>query len=162
MAKGIRLLLGCLLVTLVASLPAMVLAGIPSKAVSSVRVFNESDSCAWITAYWSYSSEAHWRISAARWLKPNSQTDFSETFNHPPLGPQWRIRAEVRSKDSGQCRGSGGDPDIQGQFNVHIPSTSGMNPFPVVYCHDGATLRGSKSEGYKVYMKPYGNECRLR
>lgn len=162
MAKSFRLLLGCLLTMLVASLPATVFAGLPSKAHATIRVFNESDSCAWITAYWSYSSEAHWRISAARWLKPNSQTEFGETFNHPPLGPQWRIRAEVRSKDNGQCRGSGGDPDVQAQFNLHIPSKSGMNPFPVVYCRDGATLRGSKSGGYRVTVPPYGNECRLR
>lgn len=76
MAKGIRLLLGCLLITLVVGLPATVFAGLPSKAVAEVR--------------------------------------------------------------------------------------GGMNPFLVVYCRDGATLRGSKSGGYRVTVPPYGNECRLR
>jgi len=156
----IRLSLTCLVVAVIAMLPSAVAAGIPSKAYGYMRVFNYSDSCAWVTAYWSYSSESHWRISAARWVPANGQTDFYETFNHPPLGPQWRIRAEVRSKDGGACRGSGGDPDIQGQLDIHIPSTQGPNPFPVVRCHNAASITGSRSEGYRVHAVSFANACR--
>lgn len=124
-----------------------------NKSHSTVTVYNYSRSCAWVTAYWSYKSEAHWRISAARWVGPNGETRFSETFNNPALGPQWRIRAEVRSKDNGACRGRGGDPDISTQFNLYQGQTG--NGLTGVSCKCSATVRinfaGYTGHDYKIY-----------
>ena len=74
------------------------------------NVVNYSDACASITTYWSYKSEAHWRINGGpghpQWLAPRRALGRSVTFNFAENGPQVRILAEVRP--SAQCNGSRG------------------------------------------------------
>ncbi len=136
MHKSLRMSLGCLILCASLAVPASAYCRV---SWSEVTVYNYSKSCAWFTAYWSYKSEAHWRISAARWVAPNGETRFSETFNNPALGPQWRIRAEVRSKNNGACRGSGGDPDISTQFNLYQGNTG--NGLTGIRCTCRAVVR---------------------
>ncbi|MGB6892301.1 MAG: hypothetical protein WBE25_12555, partial [Xanthobacteraceae bacterium] len=88
----------------------------PSMAQQSQRwtlaytVNNASDACAWITTYWSYKSEAHWRINNGKgrpnWAGPNGVLQGQIVFNYRGLTPQVRFLAEVRP--SAQCSGSGG------------------------------------------------------
>src|SRR6478672_10371317 len=69
-------------------------------------VSNYSDACAWITTYWSYKSEAHWRIEKAEWLSPHHTLNGHIDFNFAENTPQVRFLAEVRP--TAECKGSGG------------------------------------------------------
>lgn len=88
--------------------PADAISGPPGPILARWRYYNLSDRCMWVTTYWSYTSEAHWRmVSGSQWVKPHSSSnEFREQFNQVTLGPQLKWRAEVRP--TATCSGSGG------------------------------------------------------
>ena len=134
---------GCIVAILLTAMPATARASI---AVVKGELYNQSDACVWITYYWSYKSEAHWRIGASGWVAPGHRdARFSEIFNFPSLGPQVRIRTQVMSTANGACTGDTGRPDIQLQFNF---SPKGLSK--TEYCKAGAKLVGSRSAGYRL------------
>lgn len=115
---------------------------------------NKSDSCAWITIYWSYKSEAHWRIAGGsnrpRWVGAGQSWSSRERFNHPLLGPQVRTRAQVMSTANGQCTGKTGRPDITTQINLR-PSGPGID------CSAHTELTGNRSaNNYRIFPNPLG------
>lgn len=119
-----------------------------------VGVQNNSDACAWITVYWSYKSEAHWRIAGGdnrpRWVHPGERWSSRERFNSPLLGPQIRTRAQVMSTENGACRGTVGRPDIQTQINLS-PNGPGRD------CSAFTHLNGSRSTSYQIV--PFHAHC---
>lgn len=123
-----------------------------------VGLNNKSDACAWVTIYWSYKSEAHWRIAGGsnrpHWVKPGQRWGGREKFNHPLLGPQIRTRAEVMSTANGACTGSRGRPDIQTQINLS-PHGPGRD------CSADAELTGNRSaNNYRITPNSVGYGCR--
>lgn len=123
-----------------------------------VGVDNKSDSCAWITIYWSYKSEAHWRIAGGsnrpRWVASGQRWSSRERFNSPMLGPQIRTRAQVMSTANGQCTGKTGRPDITTQINLS-PLRPGSD------CSAHTELSGTRSaNNYRIIPNPAGYGCR--
>ena len=145
-----RVAAACLLAMFVAALPQIASA---RSANVALRFYNSSDSCAWVTAYWSYKSEAHWRIvqggSRPRWVAPRNNFVFNESFNHSTLGPQMRIRTEIMSTANGACTGSKGRPDIQTTVNPSIEPKNAIDMPPAARCRPEVFLTGSRSAGYK-------------
>lgn len=148
---------------LIAAVPGFVAAqshGIPAGRQwiwVGVGLDNKSDACAWLTIYWSYKSEAHWRIAGGsnrpRWVAPGQHWGGRERFNHPLLGPQIRARAEVMSTANGKCTGSKGRPDIRTQMNLS-PKGPGMD------CSATAELTGSRAaNNYRIVPHPGSNYC---
>ena len=141
----------CLLAFLAAALPQ---AAFARSANVTLRFYNGSDACAWVTAYWSYKSEAHWRIvgggSRPRWVGPRSNFTFNEKFNHSTLGPQMRIRTEIMSTANGACTGSTGRPDIQTQLNLSIEPKNALDMPGPARCDPSVFLNGTRSSGYKL------------
>ena len=84
---------------------------------------NSSDKCAWVTTYWSYKSEAHWRIVSGStfWVAPGKTGRYTqETFNQVTLTPQLRFRAEFPG--GAACSGSDGrNSQTQGDFRRRTP-----------------------------------------
>lgn len=141
----------CLLAVFLAALPQAALA---RSANVNARFYNQSDACAWVTAYWSYKSEAHWRIvqggSRPRWVAPRSNFTFSESFKHSTLGPQMRIRTEIMSTANGACTGNRGRPDIQTTLNVSIKPMNAIDMPPTAQCRPSVFLSGTRSTSYKL------------
>ena len=113
----------------------------------SYTVNNASDACAWITTYWSYKSEAHWRINGGNgrpnWVAPNGVLQGQIVFNYRGLTPQIRFLAEVRP--SAQCSGSGG---------TRIGSST--KDFPLTQqrgSHASGRLVGSRASGYRFEIR---------
>jgi len=104
---------------------------------------NNSDACVWVTYYWSYRSEAHWRIGRSGWVRPLAQDQYFVRFNHTNLGPQLRIRTQVMSTVNGACTGNTGRPDIETKFNFSPIAKQS-------YCDARARLVGSKAHGYRL------------
>lgn len=108
------------------------------------NVVNYSDACAWITTYWSYKSEAHWRINGGpghpQWLAPHRALGGSVTFNFAENGPQVRILAEVRP--SAQCNGSGG---------TRVQTQRDFKQFPERPSYN-VQLLGSRGSGYRWFI----------
>jgi len=100
-------------------------------------VYNRSDACAWITTYWSYKSEAHWRIDKARWVGPHQSARGHIGFNFAENKPQVRQLAEIRP--TAQCNGSGGR---------RVQTQQDFRQFPTHPSYQ-ANLLGSKSSGYR-------------
>ncbi|HEX5275645.1 MAG TPA: hypothetical protein VFW34_10255 [Candidatus Rubrimentiphilum sp.] len=122
-----------------------------------IGMVNKSDACAWVTFYWSYKSEAHWRIAGGsnrpRWVAPGQRFGGRERFNHPLLGPQVRTRAEVMSTANGQCTGNRGRPDLTQQINLS-PKGPGRD------CSADTELLGSRSTNYRLVPNQVGYGCR--
>lgn len=100
------------------SRPAVAIQSPPGPIVVRWSYYNFSDRCAWVTSYWSYRSEAHWRmVSGSRWVAAHNgmSGDYVEKFNHATLVPQLKFRAEVRP--SATCSGSGGQ-NIWAQVDI--------------------------------------------
>ena len=100
-------------------------------------VSNYSDACAWITTYWSYKSEAHWRIEKAQWLAPNRTLKGHIGFNFAENTPQVRFLAEVRP--SAQCTGSGG---------TRVRTQQDFKQYPTHPSYS-VQLLGSRASGYR-------------
>lgn len=116
----------CVVAALITQAPPRPAAGFekpPAPVIVIWRYSNRTSACAWVTTYWSYKSEAHWRIvsGSPRWVGPHSQSaEMSETFNHPTLTPQVKFRAEVRPNAA--CSGSGGENVwLQRDFRRNLP-----------------------------------------
>jgi hypothetical protein len=148
----------CFLAVFVAAMPQ---AAFARSANVTFRFHNGSDACAWVTAYWSYKSEAHWRIvgggSRPRWVAPRSNATFSENFNHSTLGPQMRIRTQVMSTANGACTGRNGRPDVTTQVNLSIEPKNAIDRPRAARCDPQASLNGNRSSGYK--LESWGQRC---
>lgn len=110
-------------------------------------VSNESDACAWVTTYWSYKSEAHWRINNGNgrpnWVGRNGVLQGQIVFNYRGLTPQVRFLAEVRP--SAQCNGSGGTRI--GSSTKDYPLTQQKQS------HAFGRLVGSRASGYRFEIR---------
>lgn len=161
-----RSAIGLCLAVITAALPNVAVAqgggnhGIPQGRQwiwVGIGMVNHSDACAWVTFYWSYKSEAHWRIAGGgnrpRWVAPGQRFGGREKFNHPVLGPQIRTRAEVMSTASGQCTGSKGRPDLTRQINLS-PGGPGRD------CSADTELHGSRTTSYRLIPNQQGYGCR--
>jgi len=156
--NGSRIIASSLLAVLVAGLPQ---AASARSANVTFRFNNSSDACAWVTAYWSYKSEAHWRIvgggSRPRWVAPRSNATFTENFKHSTLGPQMRIRTQVMSTANGACTGRDGRPDLTTQVNLSIEPKPAIDMPRAARCEPSAFLNGSRTAGYKLTNQ--GQRC---
>lgn len=133
------------------------LAAFPLRATADNRVLvqwsviNRSDTCPWITAYWSYESEAHWRIVGGKgrpnWLARNGSLPGFESFNHPPLTPQVRWRAEIPSPGDAKCHGSGGK-SVWAQRNF---TKQGRIDMATLY-RGAVIFEGSQATGYRLVI----------
>lgn len=103
------------------------------------NVINYSDACAWITTYWSYKTEAHWRIEKAQWLSPGRSLGGHIGFNFAENTPQVRILAEVRP--TAQCTGSGG---------TRVTTQRDFKQFPTHPSYS-VQLLGSRASGYRFH-----------
>ncbi len=127
----------------VQSQPTERVVAIAHQIIAYYNVVNYSDACAWVTAYWSYKSEAHWRINGGvgrpQWVAPHRAMGGSVTFNFAENGPQVRILAEVRP--SAQCSGSGG---------TRVQTQRDFKQFPERPSYN-LQLLGSRASGYRWF-----------
>ena len=112
------------------------------------NLHNESDACAWVTVYWSYKAEAGWHIEHGGGAEPKfvdagGYTRGNVVFNNGPMGPQVRIRAEMKSGGAKKCEG-GTFSDVETKYNIAYGE---KRPFMWT-----VTIEGSKSKGYRVVV----------
>lgn len=113
---------------------------------------NQSDSCIWVTVYWSYESEAHWRIaggpSRPNWVRPGGMHRGGERFYHTPLTPQLRWRVEMPHPGNKNCSGKDGrNFQTQRNFRRSNPNSQRLDTaLAQVY------FTGNKTSGYKLYV----------
>lgn len=68
-----------------------------SALVYRLSIRNYTAPSVWVTIYWSYKSQAHWRIERAFCLEKNRTSNQEVNFRTPELSPQVRVRGEVMS-----------------------------------------------------------------
>ncbi len=139
-----------IMAALLALIPPSIVKSQPTEVAIAHRitvgynVINYSDACAWITAYWSYKSEAHWRINGGpgrpQWVAPGRTMGGGVVFNFAGNGPQVRILAEVRP--SAQCSGSGG---------TRLQTQRDFKQFPE-HANYNLQLLGSRASGYRWFI----------
>lgn len=76
---------------------SITLAFVPAASALEYRlsISNYTAPSVWVTIYWSYKSQAHWRIERAFCLEKNKQSNVGINFSTPGLSPQVRVRGEV-------------------------------------------------------------------
>ncbi|MGH7682765.1 MAG: hypothetical protein ACREMT_00340 [Vulcanimicrobiaceae bacterium] len=112
------------------------------------QVHNNSDACGWFTTYWSYKSEAHWRINQEggghpQALAPGAWMNGQITFNYRGLTPQ--VKVLVQLKDGAKCVGSGDHRIWTGVKDY--PADTGDTRQAVV------RLTGSRASGYRFTLQ---------
>lgn len=122
--RGIRALV-------LAAVAAAALASSPASAANamstSVSVYNGSDHDAWVDISWAYKITG-WHIDKAFCLRPGESTHHGILYRSPELGPQVRVRAEIKH---GDCR-SGNFRVVSAHDNI---STVISNATPRIQAH---------------------------
>lgn len=84
-----------------ASAPLAASAGSCTSVTTQVMLRNTSDRDVWADVSWAYKT-TRWNIYKTFCITPKSQyAQAYERYNHPELGPQVRVRAEIKQ---GDCR----------------------------------------------------------
>ena len=87
--------------TVLATAPIAASAGSCTSVTTQVMLRNTSDRDAWVDLSWAYKT-TRWNIYKTFCITPKSQyAQAWERYNHPELGPQVRVRAEIKQ---GDCR----------------------------------------------------------
>lgn len=91
-----------LLATMIFALgPIAATAGSCTSVTTQVMLRNTSDRDTWVDLSWAYKT-TRWNIYKTFCITPKSQyAQAYERYNHPELGPQVRVRAEIKQ---GDCR----------------------------------------------------------
>jgi hypothetical protein len=93
--------MGLMLAALIGTLASL---AVPAKAAPSdtvtirfadVVVNNNTKYDSWVDFSWSYTGQA-WHIEKAMCIRPHSWGRHSIRYNHPDLGPVFRLRAEIK------------------------------------------------------------------
>ncbi len=116
----------------------------PTRAATQfgcgVKVYNYSNHDAWVDVSWAYKITG-WTIDKAFCLKPGQNTYHSIWYRSPELGPQIRVRAEIKN---GDCR-AGNITVVQDKADI----ATNWSPLTPEY---SATINGTGSYSLRMQL----------